>query len=191
MTSRRSSTSPWPRLRKTCESSLRSESRPPRRFFSSISRHPILALESNGLRVLVRLGYAPEHRNYSTMYKNSAAGSGIAVAGKLRSAHPRPPASAATWTGALQAHLAVVRQVSAAPGMCLVSHVSIPRESVRPSRGRSEQKIKIQQVLAVVVAEELAVLRVGDIGMYLQRIAVVGQVQHCHRSSVPHGSRAP
>ena len=32
-------------------------------------RHPILALESNGLRVLVRLGYAPEHRNYSTMYK--------------------------------------------------------------------------------------------------------------------------
>jgi endonuclease III len=33
-------------------------------------RHPILALESNGLRVLVRLGYAPEHRNYSTMYKS-------------------------------------------------------------------------------------------------------------------------
>jgi endonuclease III len=32
-------------------------------------RHPILALESNGLRVLVRLGYAPEHRNYATMYK--------------------------------------------------------------------------------------------------------------------------
>src|SRR5271157_682976 len=32
--------------------------------------HPILALESNGLRVLVRLGYAPEHKNYSTMYKN-------------------------------------------------------------------------------------------------------------------------
>jgi endonuclease-3 len=33
-------------------------------------RYPILALESNGLRVLVRLGYAPEHRTYSTMYKN-------------------------------------------------------------------------------------------------------------------------
>ena len=32
-------------------------------------RHPLLALESNGLRVLVRLGYAPEHRNYSTTYK--------------------------------------------------------------------------------------------------------------------------
>ena len=32
-------------------------------------RYPILALESNGLRVLVRLGYAPEHRNYATMYK--------------------------------------------------------------------------------------------------------------------------
>lgn len=32
-------------------------------------RYPVLALESNGLRVLVRLGYGPEHRNYSTMYK--------------------------------------------------------------------------------------------------------------------------
>ncbi len=32
-------------------------------------RYPVLALESNGLRVLVRLGYAPEHRNYSTLYK--------------------------------------------------------------------------------------------------------------------------
>lgn len=32
-------------------------------------RHPFLALESNGLRVLVRLGYAPEHRNYATTYK--------------------------------------------------------------------------------------------------------------------------
>jgi endonuclease III len=32
-------------------------------------RHALLALESNGLRVLVRLGYAPEHRNYSAMYK--------------------------------------------------------------------------------------------------------------------------
>ena len=30
---------------------------------------PLLALESNGLRVLVRLGYAPEHRNYATTYK--------------------------------------------------------------------------------------------------------------------------
>ena len=34
-------------------------------------RFPVLALESNGLRVLVRLGYAPEHKNYSTMYKNA------------------------------------------------------------------------------------------------------------------------
>ncbi len=32
-------------------------------------RHAVLALESNGLRVLVRLGYAPEHRNYATTYK--------------------------------------------------------------------------------------------------------------------------
>jgi len=32
-------------------------------------RHPFLALDSNGLRVLVRLGYAPENRNYATTYK--------------------------------------------------------------------------------------------------------------------------
>jgi endonuclease III len=32
-------------------------------------RHPLLALESNGLRVLVRLGYSPEYRNYATTYK--------------------------------------------------------------------------------------------------------------------------
>jgi endonuclease III len=34
-------------------------------------RHAILALESNGLRVLVRLGYAAEHKNYATMYKSA------------------------------------------------------------------------------------------------------------------------
>jgi endonuclease-3 len=33
-------------------------------------RFPILAMDSNALRVLVRMGYAPEHRNYSTTYKN-------------------------------------------------------------------------------------------------------------------------
>jgi endonuclease-3 len=32
---------------------------------------PILALESNGLRALVRLGFAKEHKNYSTMYKKA------------------------------------------------------------------------------------------------------------------------
>ena len=32
-------------------------------------RYPFLALESNGLRVLVRLGFAPERRNYATTYK--------------------------------------------------------------------------------------------------------------------------
>lgn len=30
--------------------------------------HPVFALESNGLRVLRRLGYGEEHKNYSTMY---------------------------------------------------------------------------------------------------------------------------
>jgi len=33
-------------------------------------RYAFLPLESNGLRVLVRLGYAPEHKNYATTYKN-------------------------------------------------------------------------------------------------------------------------
>ena len=33
-------------------------------------RHPVLSLDSNGLRVLVRLGYVPEHKNYATMYKS-------------------------------------------------------------------------------------------------------------------------
>jgi len=33
-------------------------------------RHAILALESNGLRVLVRLGYVREHKSYATMYKS-------------------------------------------------------------------------------------------------------------------------
>ena len=32
-------------------------------------RLPVLVLDSNGLRVLVRLGYTAEHQNYSTMYK--------------------------------------------------------------------------------------------------------------------------
>ena len=31
--------------------------------------HPLLALESNGLRVLVRLGYAAEQKNYSATYR--------------------------------------------------------------------------------------------------------------------------
>src|SRR5262245_50762530 len=30
--------------------------------------YPVLALESNGLRVLLRLGYGEEHKNYSTSY---------------------------------------------------------------------------------------------------------------------------
>jgi endonuclease III len=31
--------------------------------------HPVLALESNGLRVLLRLGFAEEHKSYSTTYR--------------------------------------------------------------------------------------------------------------------------
>jgi endonuclease III len=31
-------------------------------------RHPLLALESNGLRVLLRLGYAPEGKSYAASY---------------------------------------------------------------------------------------------------------------------------
>jgi endonuclease-3 len=32
--------------------------------------YPILALESNGLRVLLRLGFGQEHKNYSTSYRS-------------------------------------------------------------------------------------------------------------------------
>jgi endonuclease-3 len=35
--------------------------------------HPALGLESNGLRVAVRLGFGEEHKNYSTMYRSAQA----------------------------------------------------------------------------------------------------------------------
>jgi endonuclease III len=31
--------------------------------------HPVMALDSNGLRALVRLGFAPEQKSYSATYK--------------------------------------------------------------------------------------------------------------------------
>ncbi len=33
--------------------------------------HPVLALESNGLRALLRLGFGEDHKNYSTAYKSA------------------------------------------------------------------------------------------------------------------------
>ena len=33
--------------------------------------YPVLGLESNGLRVLVRLGFGQDHKNYSTMYRSA------------------------------------------------------------------------------------------------------------------------
>lgn len=33
--------------------------------------HPVLALESNGLRVLLRLGFGKDHKNYSTAYTSA------------------------------------------------------------------------------------------------------------------------
>ena len=41
--------------------------------------HPILALESNGLRALVRLGFGTESSNYAAMYRSAQA----AAAGEL------------------------------------------------------------------------------------------------------------
>jgi endonuclease-3 len=35
--------------------------------------HAVLGLESNGLRVVVRLGFGEEHKNYSTMYRGAQA----------------------------------------------------------------------------------------------------------------------
>ena len=42
--------------------------------------HPILALDSNGLRVLLRLGYGEERKSYSSTYRSAQE----AVAGELR-----------------------------------------------------------------------------------------------------------
>jgi endonuclease-3 len=33
--------------------------------------HSVLGLESNGLRVVVRLGFGQDHKNYSTMYRSA------------------------------------------------------------------------------------------------------------------------
>jgi endonuclease III len=33
--------------------------------------HPILALESNGLRVMLRLGFGEDHKNYATAYRSA------------------------------------------------------------------------------------------------------------------------
>lgn len=42
--------------------------------------HPVLALESNGLRVLLRLGYGEERKNYAASYRSAQA----AVEGELK-----------------------------------------------------------------------------------------------------------
>jgi endonuclease-3 len=42
--------------------------------------HAVLALESNGLRVVVRVGFGEEHKNYSTMYR----GAQVALAPEIR-----------------------------------------------------------------------------------------------------------
>ncbi len=52
---------------------------------------PVLALESNGLRVLVRLGIGEDNKNYSTMYRRTQQAIAPAIAGwtcdRLTGAH--------------------------------------------------------------------------------------------------------
>jgi endonuclease III len=52
--------------------------------------HPCLALESNGVRVLVRFGFAKEHKSYSTTYRSLQKALGADAGGKcapLAAAH--------------------------------------------------------------------------------------------------------
>ncbi len=55
----------------------------------SSGAHRVLALESNGLRVVVRLGFGEEHRNYSTTYRAAQAALDIAgwTSAQLIAAH--------------------------------------------------------------------------------------------------------
>jgi len=70
-------------------------------------REPLLALDSNGLRVLLRLGYGKEDKNYSTSYR-SAQEATRGVEEGFRLAHRGASAPAAARAGAVQAHSATL-----------------------------------------------------------------------------------
>ena len=72
---------------------------------------PILALESNGLRVLLRLGFGKEEKSYAKSYRSRAGGGLFRDPGILRRPDRGPPASAPARTGALQAQPSALRGV--------------------------------------------------------------------------------
>lgn len=65
-------------------------------------RLPVLALESNGLRVLVRLGYSSEKEKLFRDLQGNPAGLGHATFDGLCSSYSSAPTLAAAWTNALQ-----------------------------------------------------------------------------------------
>ena len=96
-------------------------------------RHAVLALESNGLRVLVRLGYAPEHRNYSTMYKQMQ-----------RALAPQLPTDCDALIRAHQLFASTDKSCASEPRRCAgvvrcVRTVRFSQNSVRTRRANGQQ----------------------------------------------------
>jgi len=65
--------------------------------------YPIMALESNGLRVLLRVGFGVESKNYAASYRSVQPGSARPTPGGVRLIDSRAPTIAAARTDALQA----------------------------------------------------------------------------------------
>jgi endonuclease-3 len=67
---------------------------------------PKLALESNGLRVLVRLGFGDESSSYATTYRSVIAALGAGRGRRSRASRSRAPASARARTARVHAECA-------------------------------------------------------------------------------------
>jgi endonuclease III len=74
-----------PRPRRACKSSLGSASLGAEKILLFTRTHPVLALESNGLRALLRLGFGEEQKSYATTYRLVQQ----AIGGELGMEYPR------------------------------------------------------------------------------------------------------
>jgi endonuclease III len=59
--------------------------------------HPLLSLESNGLRALLRLGFGKEGKNYSASYSSVQEALKDQIGEDLRLPDSRPPTAAPAW----------------------------------------------------------------------------------------------
>ena len=75
---------------------------------------PALALDSNGLRVLVRLGFAPEKKTYAATYKGVQEALAPQLSSRLQGTCSCPSALAATRARVVQAKQTHLRALSAA-----------------------------------------------------------------------------